>query len=284
MQYIKHSFFVNFNNAIKYDDEQLMGDLLTDEIAKLSVFDKDSVAKALIGSDVNISKRPNKKELAQKVVKNLDNDVLRKNIIKLIYKNNKALQRMPIKNKKMSAKKIEKVLEKQAKDEADNINKHLFLNFCSSLSADGSEAVIDEKKLNEKISTKVDMHEGNQTTLESHLRPIDSKRLMVILGGIWLFGFIITHVTIWAFKKYEAKKMAEGGAIGDASLIPDVTPELPIEDPSVNVIDGNGVGDGIGDGTQPPIIPEHPQHVQQFQSPVQQYPQPNIDIRQHYEQ
>jgi len=274
LQYIRHSFFVNFNNAIKYKDEQLMSDLLTDEIAKLSVFDQDSVAKALIGADVNISKRPKKKEIAQKVVKNLDNDELRKNIIKLIYKNNEALQKLPKTKKKLSAKAIDKLLEKQAKEEAENVNKHLFLNFCNGVSADGEENVINTEELNKKIEDKVRLHEGNQQTIASNLRPIDTKQLLYIIGGIWIFGIAVTQLTIWAFKKYEARKFAEGGEIEGENVQPviDGLEQPPIQPDLTN--------NGITSAEQLNQFPEQPQ---QFNQPATQFPAPDLDLRPHYQ-
>ena len=279
MQYIRHSFFKNFNNAVKYDDEQLMSDLLADEIAKLSVFDKDSVAKALIGANISLSKRPNKKEIAKKVIKNLDNDELRKNIIKLIYKNNKAMNNLPKTKKKLSAKKMDELLKKQAKNEAENINKHLFLNFCNSVSADGvDENTINTKEIEEKIEAKVKLHEGNQETISGNLRPIDSRKLLYIIGGIWVFGFAVTQLTIWAFKKYEARKFAEGGEIGEGEE--EFKVEENLEQP-ISPIGEDGLP--VSDLNQFPEQPLNGQ-PQQFNAPVQRFPTADMDLRQNQEE
>lgn len=242
MQYIRHNFFKNFNNAIRYKDNELVKDLLTDELAKLCVFKKDDVAKALMVANIDLVKRPSPKYLSKKLAENINNPSVRKNIIKLIYENNKVNNIIPA---KLSRDKINEYLTKITKIEVHNLNKQLFTNFSGGdLLASG-----------EDLTNRVNTHLSNKNTINSQIRPIDTKRLLLVVAGIWIGGIALTHLMIWTFRKIEERKNMVNLDHEIAS------PEIPInENEQIGQINNDNIAE-VGE------IPE------------QNFPEPDLDIR-----
>jgi len=278
MQYIRHNFFTNFNNAARFQDSELIQDLLIDEIAKLCVFKKDEVAKILIGAGINIPKRPKSKYLSKQIIKNIDKDSLRKNLIKLIYANNEKSKPSLPKNAR-SRRELEQYLIKYMKAEAGSLNKYLFVSFNSD--NDNETENTNVENLTDKVSEKVNTHNNNKNTIDKQIRPINSKQLMYIAGGIWIIGIAITQLTVWVFKKYEAKKFAEGGEIGDNIEQPPENADINIKGENTEQpqqVSANDIQATKGEfGAN--NIPEQP--IAGAGNPQLDLPEPDLDLRKH---
>lgn len=64
MIYAKHDFTRNFVNAIGYDDNRMLSDMIIDELARLIVEDKKDVVKLLRNEGINVTVNDNEKVIA----------------------------------------------------------------------------------------------------------------------------------------------------------------------------------------------------------------------------
>jgi hypothetical protein len=85
--HLKQNFWVDYANAARYGQKELVADLLSDQVAKAIVFDAGNVKKALVSSGVPAPKT--KRGLLRAVMKNIDNNKpLKEGIVEIIKKNN----------------------------------------------------------------------------------------------------------------------------------------------------------------------------------------------------
>ena len=150
MLYLKHNFYNNFKNS----SGVLRNDLLSDEFAKLIVFDSIAVKGDLIGIGVNLPLNASTKVVKKAILRNLKNKKLRDNLALLIIKNNNKEQKSdPIIKKKISEQ----------------------ISFC----ADG---------LN-----KVESHEKNKTDMENKPIATKKIILItsLITSALWVGGYFL---------------------------------------------------------------------------------------------
>jgi hypothetical protein len=73
MIYAKHDFTKNFVNAIGYDDNRMISDMVRDELARLIVEDKKDVVKLLRDENINVKIGDNDSILANYITREIAN-------------------------------------------------------------------------------------------------------------------------------------------------------------------------------------------------------------------
>ena len=225
MQYIKHSFVKNFNNAVKYKDSHFMKDLLHDEIAKLIVHDKNNVVRAIINGGITIDKIPSNRKTAKIIITNISrNEKLRKGLIELILQHDLSDSQAVVDGAKEYTNNGKSIIgSSQLESLNKTINKY-FKGLDASLYVSFDNVNEDDEK---SIDDKVSVHDNNKDNMEQNLmkKPIPIKHLGYIYVGLAVIGY----ASFYYFNKKMAKKYGDGGEIEVESL--DVVEPTPIVTP-----------------------------------------------------
>lgn len=89
MLYIVHDFFKNFLSAVNAEDTLMLADLITDETAKIIVFDRGKIIEIIRKSKIKTSSNPTDADIINALIKNISKNKDLNNLISdLIIKNN----------------------------------------------------------------------------------------------------------------------------------------------------------------------------------------------------
>jgi hypothetical protein len=199
MIYKDHNFTENFCNAIGYNDEGMMKDIILDELSRLIVDEKTDVVKLLRDNDINVSVKDNDIVIANIITNEISkgNDKITKGIADLIAKSQFNSESYKSFSGKLSADgKATKFLE--------NVNKVLsnpvVQDSVSTVAALGLKKAFDKKnptttaKNTANMTERLKMNQASKTK-----KKVNVKVILIIIGVTTLIGIL-------AIKLYKSRQ------------------------------------------------------------------------------
>lgn len=217
--FLKHDFYTNFSGAVKAHDEALAKDVVSDEIAKVIVFDRENVINFINSQGIKAKRRINDRDILDTIYSNRKNKGFSAGISRIILNNNNKPIKESVEAQKMfTAREYVPGKSRPSVYAGEPLNEMVTE---AIMSFEGSD--IDSTK--EKIET----HKNNKTMIQAeggYYRKIIIKTaaISVVSTAIVTAGLIYG---IGYFRKSKAGK----AAVANPNPAPGTTPVVPATPP-----------------------------------------------------